>query len=80
MAARALELAGIASTLTSWNPGVTRLTQPPRATFSRLPRGMTLGAPHDAAQQMRILEKTLALLAYDAPLEPVMLEESAAME
>jgi hypothetical protein len=41
---------------------------------------MTLGAPHDVAQQMRILEKTLALLAYDAPLEPVMLDESAVMD
>ncbi|NJL33467.1 MAG: hypothetical protein HC893_05950 [Chloroflexaceae bacterium] len=32
-------MAGIATTLTSWNAGVTRLTMPPRATFTRLSRG-----------------------------------------
>lgn len=75
--ARALEINGIATTLTSWNAGVTRLTTPPRATFTRLPRGMSLGKPHDVAQQRRILEATLALLAYDAPVEPVILNENA---
>lgn len=68
---------GIASTLTSWRAGVTRLTAPPRATFTRLLRGMTLGQPHDAAQQRRILEATLALLAHDAPIDPVTLDETA---
>lgn len=67
---------GIASTLTSWLGGVTRLTMPPRATFTRMPRGMTLGKPHDSAQQRRILETTLALLAEDAPQQPVTLDES----
>jgi hypothetical protein len=75
--ARALELAGLATTLTSWNPGITRLTCPPRATFTQLKRGATLGQPHDAAQQRRVLEATLALLRYDAPLEPVYLNETA---
>ena len=75
--ARALEMAGVATTLTSWNAGVTRLTAPPRATFTRLPRGMSLGVPHESAQQRRILEATLALLALDAPVEPVLLDESA---
>jgi hypothetical protein len=75
--ARALELAGIATTLTSWNPGLTRRTNPPRATFSKLGRGATLGAPGDAAQQRRVLEATLALLALDAPLDPVYLDEQA---
>jgi len=70
-------MAGIATTLSSWNAGVTRLTMPPRATFTRLPRGMTLGKPHDPAQQRRILETTLALLALDAPMDPVTLDESA---
>jgi hypothetical protein len=51
---------------------------PPRATFTRLLRGMTLGAPHDAAQQKRILSATLALLALDAPLEPLLLDETIA--
>jgi len=67
---------GIASTLTSWNAGVTRLTGPPRATFTRLPRGSTLGKPGAAEQQRRILERTLALLEQDAPVEPVNLDES----
>lgn len=75
LVARALELDGVATTLTSWNGGVTRLTMPPRATFTRLARGATLGRPGDAAQQRRILEATLALLAQDAPLEPVQLDE-----
>ena len=56
LVARALELRGIATTLTSWNAGVTRLTMPPRATFTRLARGATLGRPGDAAQQRRVLE------------------------
>jgi len=68
-------LAGIATTLTSCNAGMARLTAPPRATFTRLARGATLGHPHDRAQQMRVLEATLALLAQDAPLDPVYLDE-----
>jgi hypothetical protein len=74
--ARALEMAGIATTLTSWNPGRTRVTAPPRATFTKLARGATLGRPHDPAQQRRVLEATLALLAQDAPVQPVYLAES----
>jgi hypothetical protein len=75
LVARALEMEGMATTLTSWNPGVTRLTAPPRATFTRLARGATLGRPHDAAQQRRVLRATLALLSMDAPLKPVYLDE-----
>ena len=67
---------GIATTLTSWNAGVTRLTLPPRATFTRLQRGATCGRPNDVAQQRRVLEATLALLAHDAPQEPVLLDET----
>jgi hypothetical protein len=66
---------GIASVLTTWHPGRTRPTQPPRATFTRLKRGATLGQPGDAVQQRRVLTATLALLAQDAPLEPVRLDE-----
>jgi hypothetical protein len=76
--ARALELEGIATTLTSWNGGVTRLTAPPRATFTKLKRGATIGKPHDVEQQRRILETTLALLNQDAPIEPIYLEETEA--
>ena len=75
LVARALEMEGIATTLTSWNPGVTRLTAPPRATFTRLARGATLGMPHDAGQQRRVLQATLALLSADAPQKPVYLDE-----
>lgn len=73
---RALELNGIATTLTSWSAGITRRLLPPRATFTRLGRGATLGLPQDTAQQLRVLKATLGLLAQDAPLEPVMLDES----
>jgi len=55
---------------------MTRITLPPRATFTKLGRGATLGQPHDTAQQRRVLEATLALLAQDAPLEPVYLDET----
>jgi hypothetical protein len=41
-----------------------------------LARGATMGRPGDTAQQRRILEETLALLAQDAPLNPVQLDES----
>ena len=67
---------GIATTLTSWNAGRTRITMPPRATFSQVNRGSTLGRPHDNAQQRRILDATLALLAQDAPLDPIRLDET----
>jgi hypothetical protein len=69
-------MAGIASVLTTWNGGRARITMPPRATFSRLLRGSTLGAPGDHAQQRRVLEATLALLAQDAPIAPVNLAET----
>ena len=74
--ARALEIEGIATTLTTWNVGITRLTAPPRGTYTALARGATIGNPHDVAQQRRILEATLALLAQDAPVELVRLDES----
>jgi hypothetical protein len=54
---------------------VTRLTMPPHATFTRLARGAILGRPGDVAQQRRVLEATLALLAHDAPCAPMQLDE-----
>ncbi len=77
LAARALEMAGIATTMTVWNWGIARRSKPPRVTRTRLLRGSTVGNPGDAAQQRRVLEATLALLAEDAPLEGVKLNESA---
>ena len=76
--ARALEMDGVATTLTSWNPGLTRLVNPPRATTTNLARGATLGKPGDSAQQRRVLEATLDLLALDAPVHIVKLDESDA--
>jgi hypothetical protein len=73
--ARVLELNGIATTLTSWNAALTRGAAPPRATFTKLSRGATLGRPGDRAQQRRVLEATLDLLAQDAPIPPVRLAE-----
>jgi hypothetical protein len=74
--ARGLEEAGIATTLTSWNGGRTRVTRPPRATFTKLSRGSTIGAPGNVAQQYRVLRATLDLLSQDAPIVPVQLDES----
>ena len=73
--ARALEVNNIATTLTSWNAGLARLTAPPRYTVTKLVRGATLGMPGDHEQQRRILEATLALLEKDAPQKMVKLEE-----
>lgn len=67
---------GIATAVTSWG-GQIRLTKAPRATLSRLNRGATVGQPHDTAQQLRVLNATLDLLAQDAPLDIVMLDEKA---
>lgn len=65
---------GIATTLTSWS-GLIRRAAPPRATTTRLNRGSTLGQPGDDAQQRRVLEATLALLAQDAPVPLLRLDE-----
>jgi len=70
-----LELNGIATTLTSWSAGITQRLKPPRATYTRLARGAALGQPFDVTQQRRVLNATLALLAQDAPLDPVRLDE-----
>jgi hypothetical protein len=66
---------GIASTLTTWNAGRARVTMPPRAIFTKLNKGASLGEPGDAAQQLRILKATLDLLAQDAPIKPIYLAE-----
>ena len=61
--------------MTTWRDGVARMAKAPRATFTKLPRGSSVGAPHDAEQQRRVLEATLALLGQTAPLTPVILKE-----
>jgi D-proline reductase (dithiol) PrdA len=72
---RALEIEGIPAAMTTWRDGVARMAKAPRATFTKLPRGSSVGAPHDPAQQRRVLAATLALLAQEAPLEPTILKE-----
>lgn len=75
--ARALEVNEIPATVTTWNPGLLRLTAPPRATSTQLKRGSTLGEPNNPDQQRRILKATLDLLANDAPQKIVRLDETA---
>ncbi len=73
---RLLEQDGIATTLTSVLPGMTKPIAPPRSADTRLATGRMVGAPGDRSQQHRVLEATLALLAHDAPLTAVKLDET----
>ena len=75
LAARALEMEGIASVVVAWNGGRIRLVNPPRVVITRLARGVVFGAPGDGAQQRRVLDAALALLEEDAPVEPITLDE-----
>lgn len=75
LAARALEMAGIAAVVVAWNGGRIRLVNPPRALITRLKRGMVFGHPADEDQQLRVLKTALALLEKDAPLQPVTMDE-----
>ncbi len=68
-------MAGIATTLTSWNAGIIRRTAPPRTVITQLPRGSTMGHPHHFQQQQKVLNATLALLEEDAPQTPTYLNE-----
>ena len=75
LAARALELSGIATVVVAWNGGRIRLVNPPRAVITRFPRGTVFGRPGDESQQQRVLSAALALLEQAAPLEPITLDE-----
>ena len=75
LAARALEMAGIATVVVAWNGGRIRLLNPPRAVITRLQRGLVFGHPGDEAQQLRLLTMALALLEKDGPLKPVSTDE-----
>lgn len=68
---------GIATTTTSWSGFRVELAKPPRTTITTLDRGATLGQPGNHAQQLRVLDATLALLSQDAPVRPVRLREGA---
>lgn len=67
--ARALEVNGIATTITTNNAELTKLTAPPRATISNFPSANLLGNPHELIQQRQVIETTLSLLEKNAPLE-----------
>jgi len=66
---------GIASATASWNGGYVRASLPPRGVIVRTDRGQTLGEPNNPEQQRRILKTTLDLLAQDAPVDIVVLDE-----
>jgi hypothetical protein len=67
---------GVTTVVVAWNGGRVRLVNAPRTIITRLPRGTVFGGPGDAAQQNRVLDAALSLLAEDGPLEPVYVEES----
>jgi len=69
LVARALEVNGIATTISTNNGKYVKLTAPPRATISNQAPNCVLGAPHNHARQQQVLAATLALLEQDAPLE-----------
>ncbi len=66
----------MATTLVSWSAKLAQMVAPPRFAVTQLKRGSTLGAPGDVTQQRRVLQATLGLLAQDAPLEMVRLDET----
>jgi len=70
-----MEISGVPATLTSWSGALGKLTNPPRATLTKLNRGSTMGNVGDKAQQRRVLYATLALLEQEAPLKPDRLKE-----
>ena len=72
---RAFEIEGIPSVMTTWRDGIARMAKAPRTTFTKLPRGSSVGTPHDVAQQRRILEATFELFKQEAPIKPVVLDE-----
>ena len=58
----AIEEAGIATVSLSLLREVTKKVRPPRAMFVPFPHGFTLGRPHDAVLQHRIIRESLKLL------------------
>jgi len=62
-----VEKAGIPTVSITLLREVTERVGPPRALFVDYPLGYPLGAPNEAALQMRILRNALALLSEDVP-------------
>ncbi len=76
LVARALEVNGIATTMTCWDGDLARQTAPPRGTATTLPSDSPIGLPGRSDQQRKLLETTLALLERDAPTGIVDIEIS----
>lgn len=66
----------MATVVVAWNGGRIRLVNPPRAVITRLTRGLVFGHPDNGEQQRRILKAALSLLEREAPLQPVVLNET----
>ena len=62
-----IEKAGIPTVSVTLLRGITERGAPPRALFVDFPLGYPLGAPNDAALQVRIILSALALLPETAP-------------
>ena len=58
----ALERVGITTVSVTLLREITAVIKPPRALFVPFPLGFPLGAPHDAAQQHRVIAAALDLL------------------
>ncbi len=58
----ALERVGITTVSLTLLREITTVLKPPRALFVPFPLGFPLGAPHDAAQQYRVIAAALDLL------------------
>jgi D-proline reductase (dithiol) PrdB len=72
-----IEKAGIPTVSITLLREITKRVAPPRALFVDFPFGYPLGAPNDAALQMRIILSALALLTETAP--PVIIQDFAAL-
>ena len=57
-----LEAAGISTVLVTMMPSWAELVGAPRTLAVEFPFGQTLGQPHDAEQQMRVIRQALDLL------------------
>ena len=62
MLARTLEAAGLSTILVTSMPFWAEKIGVPRTLAVEFPFGHTLGQPHDAAQQMRVIRRALAVL------------------
>ncbi len=62
-----IERAGIPMVSVSVLREITARVAPPRALFLDLPLGYPLGAPHDAALQVRIIRAALSMLQEGVP-------------